>query len=249
MMSTHKTHFGFSEVTEEEKTQAVGDVFTRVASKYDVMNDFMSFGIHRLWKKLTQHLAPIRPGHVCLDVAAGTGDLTRLLAQRVGLSGCVYSSDINAAMLHAGRAVSERQGLFENIRYVQANAEQLPFPSDHFNAVTIGFGLRNVTHIPLALQAFYRVLKPGGCLLVLEFSKPNSRLLETIYDKYSFHVIPKIGEWVLEDSASYQYLVESIRMHPDQETLATMTRDAGFEQCDYFNLSGGIVALHRAFKY
>ncbi len=243
------THFGYEEIPFSEKTSRVADVFHSVASKYDLMNDLMSFGVHRLWKQFTLAATNARPGQIILDVAGGTGDLAKAFAQQVGPTGQVILSDINEKMLNVGRERLLNAGLCGNVTYVQADAENLPFPEDHFDCITMAFGLRNVTDKAAALKSLYRVLKPGGKLLVLEFSKPVLPLLQTLYEKYSFHVIPKLGEWICQDAASYQYLVESIRMHPDQDTLKVMLEAAGFEDVKYFNLTGGIVALHKGFKY
>ncbi|MHB8424563.1 MAG: bifunctional demethylmenaquinone methyltransferase/2-methoxy-6-polyprenyl-1,4-benzoquinol methylase UbiE [Gammaproteobacteria bacterium] len=244
-----KTHFGFQEVTVAEKARRVGSVFSSVADRYDLMNDLMSFGIHRLWKRFTLSQTGLKPGQSALDVAGGTGDLTRGLAQQVGGNGRVILADINAAMLENGRCKLVDAGVAGNVEYVQADAERLPFPENHFHCITIGFGLRNVTHKETALASLYRVLKPGGRLLVLEFSKPAVPGLQRIYDMYSFKVLPRLGKWVAKDEASYRYLAESIRVHPDQGTLRQMMQAAGFERCSYFNLSGGIVALHRGYKF
>ena len=243
------THFGYTEVPVNEKSTRVAEVFHSVANKYDLMNDLMSFGMHRLWKRFTMGQANPRPGQVILDLAGGTGDLTKEFARKVGKQGTVVLADINDKMLAQGRERLLNDGIVGNVSYVQADAEKLPFPDNHFDCITIAFGLRNVTDKAAALRSMYRVLKPGGKLLVLEFSKPVVPLLGTIYDKFSFRVIPKLGEWICNDAASYQYLVESIRMHPDQETLKTMLADAAFEDVSYHNLSGGIVALHKGFKY
>lgn len=249
LMNEKTTHFGYQEVPVADKVKKVAEVFTSVASKYDLMNDLMSVGIHRAWKKFTIELSGVRAGQQVLDIAGGTGDLTRQFAKRVGTTGCVYLADINAAMLGVGRDRLFNEGLIENIRYIQANAECLPFADNTFDCITIAFGLRNVTDKAKALASMYRVLKPGGQLLVLEFSKPLLPLVKEIYDRYSFSVLPKLGEWVAGDAASYQYLAESIRMHPDQETLKAMMSSAGFDKTEYHNLSGGIVALHRGWKY
>lgn len=248
-MGDNTTHFGFKEVPLHEKVKHVEGVFRNVAPKYDIMNDAMSFGMHRLWKKITIDLAKIRPGQTVLDLAAGTGDLTKKIAKRVGESGKVVSSDINEAMLAEGRKKLLNEGFFNNIEFVQANAEQLPFEDNQFDCLTMSFGLRNVTDKDQALREMVRVLKPGGQAIILEFSKPAYSWLETLYDQYSFKLIPKLGEWIADDKDSYQYLVESIRMHPDQEKLKTMMSTAGFDQVDYFNLTGGIVAIHRGYKW
>ncbi|MGE0080583.1 MAG: bifunctional demethylmenaquinone methyltransferase/2-methoxy-6-polyprenyl-1,4-benzoquinol methylase UbiE [Thiohalomonadaceae bacterium] len=248
-MSEHDTtHFGFQQVPVGEKARKVAEVFHSVAGKYDLMNDVMSFGIHRLWKRFTIEMAGVRRGQRVLDIAGGTGDLTAAFATQVGQQGKVVLADINASMLEVGRSRLTDRGVVGNIDYVQANAECLPFPDDHFDVITIAFGLRNVTHKDKALASMHRVLKPGGRLLVLEFSKPVAPGLGPVYDLYSFKLLPLMGQLIANDRASYQYLAESIRMHPDQETLKGMMQDAGFVRCDYYNLTGGIVALHRGFK-
>lgn len=243
------THFGFKEIPVQEKSQRVADVFHSVANKYDLMNDLMSFGLHRLWKRFTIEQSGLRPGQIVLDIAGGTGDLAREFSKKVGKEGLVVLADINDKMLMQGRERLTDQGIVGNISYVQADAEQLPFPNNYFDCITIAFGLRNVTDKMAALRSMYRVLKPGGKLLILEFSKPVIPALNTIYDNYSFKIIPKLGEWICNDRDSYQYLVESIRMHPDQETLKKMLLESEFEDVDYHNLTGGIVALHKGFKY
>lgn len=243
------THFGFKTVAETEKEHLVADVFHSVADKYDLMNDLMSFGIHRLWKRFTIDCAGVRPGQKILDLAGGTGDLTAKFSRLVGDTGEVILADINDSMLKVGREKLRNKGLVSNIRYVQANAENLPFPDNYFDLITIGFGLRNVTHKDKALASMYRALKPGGRLLVLEFSKPTNAVMSKLYDFYSFKVLPKMGQLVAKDSDSYQYLAESIRMHPDQETLKGMMEGVGFEQVTYHNLTQGVVALHRGFKF
>lgn len=243
------THFGYRNVPLEEKSSLVAEVFRSVAPKYDLMNDLMSFGLHRLWKKFTISQAALRPGQYVLDVASGTGDLVKAFARIVGPEGKVVMTDINDAMLQVGRDRLTDAGIVGNVECIQADAEKLPFPDNYFDCVTIAFGLRNVTEKANALRSMYRVLKPGGKVLILEFSKATTPLLSKFYDLYSFHVIPKMGQIVTNDKDSYQYLVESIRMHPDQETLKTMLCDAGFEDVQYFNLNGGIVALHKGFKY
>ena len=244
-----KTHFGFQTVDINEKEKKVGDVFHSVAKNYDLMNDLMSLGIHRIWKLLTIHLSGVRPGQTVLDLAGGSGDLTRLLSQRVGEGGLVYIADINAAMLSVGRDRLLDMGLFDNIRFIQANAECLPFADNLFDCITIAFGLRNVTNKQTALGAMFNACKPGGKIMVLEFSTPTLPLLNPVYDWYSFQLLPKLGQFFANDSASYQYLAESIRMHPKQDELKSMIERAGFEDCRYHNLSGGIVALHIAYKY
>lgn len=242
------TDFGFQRVPPEEKTRRVRGVFASVAEHYDLMNDLMSLGIHRLWKRFALARTGLRPGGRALDLAGGTGDLTRELARLVGPRGRVVLADINERMLAVGRRRLVDAGVLGNVSYAQVNAEALPFAADHFDCITIGFGLRNVTDKARALAAMYRVLKPGGRLLVLEFSRPTTAI-RPFYDLYSFHLLPLMGQLVAGDAASYRYLAESIRVHPDQATLAAMLADAGFEDCDWYNLSGGIVALHIGHKY
>ncbi|MGA9854929.1 MAG: bifunctional demethylmenaquinone methyltransferase/2-methoxy-6-polyprenyl-1,4-benzoquinol methylase UbiE [Gammaproteobacteria bacterium] len=246
--SKHTTHFGFQEVPIAEKARRVGQVFSSVADRYDLMNDLMSFGVHRLWKRFTLSQTALKAGQSALDVAGGTGDITRGLAKQVGENGRVLLVDINAAMLENGRRRLVDAGVAGNMDYIQADAEHLPFPDKAFDCVTIAFGLRNVTRKDAALTSMYRVLKPGGRLLTLEFSKPTAPGLKPVYNFYSFKVLPQIGKLVARDEASYRYLAESIRVHPDQETLKSMMQAAGFERCSYFNLSGGIVALHRGYR-
>jgi demethylmenaquinone methyltransferase/2-methoxy-6-polyprenyl-1,4-benzoquinol methylase len=243
------TDFGFTEVRREEKAQRVRAVFDSVASRYDVMNDLMSWGSHRLWKRFALSLTGLRTGGRALDVAGGTGDLAEGLAKQVGKSGLVMLTDINAAMLEAGRDRLINAGLVGNVLCAQADAERLPFADESFDCVTIAFGLRNVTDKPRALASMRRVLKSGGQLLVLEFSKPASPALGSAYDAYSFKVLPMLGRVVAGDEDSYRYLAESIRRHPDQETLLAMMRTAGLEDCRYHNLMGGIVAVHRGYRY
>ncbi len=243
------THFGYQRVTESEKTDKVRAVFDSVSENYDLMNDLMSFGIHRLWKQFTVDTARVRPGQQILDIAGGTGDLAREFSKIVGATGQVVLADINASMLNLGRNKLIDQGLFQNITYAQANAECLPFKDNSFDRITIAFGLRNVTHIDDAMASMFRVLKPGGMCLILEFSKPVLPGLKSIYDLYSFSILPKLGELIANDKDSYQYLAESIRVHPDQETLKQKMLSVGFADVEYFNLSGGIVALHKGYKY
>ena len=244
MKDEKKEHdFGFQKVSETEKTEKVTEVFDSVAGKYDLMNDLMSLGIHRFWKKFTLMHTGLTEGMIALDVAGGTGDLAEALAKQVGKSGSVILTDINASMLSEGRNKLLDKGSFNNITLIQSNAEELPFEDNTFDCITIAFGLRNVTNKEEALKSMLNVLKPGGKLLVLEFSKPNE-LLTPLYDFYSFNVLPKLGEWVANDSDSYKYLAESIRMHPDQDKLLTMINNTGFANSEYFNLTGGIVALH-----
>lgn len=243
------THFGYQETPVKEKAHKVAEVFRSVASSYDIMNDVMSLGLHRLWKKFTVEQAKIKPGYHILDLASGTGDLAAKFVKLVGKDGRVVMSDINQAMLNEGRKKLLDRGIFENIEYCLVDAEKIPFADNSFDLITIAFGLRNVTDKDQALREMFRVLKPGGKVMILEFSKPPSTTLAELYDKYSFKFIPKMGKYIANDEASYQYLVESIRMHPDQETLETMMTQAGFEDCTYRNLTMGIVALHWGFKY
>jgi demethylmenaquinone methyltransferase/2-methoxy-6-polyprenyl-1,4-benzoquinol methylase len=248
-MSENKTtHFGDQQVPEEEKAGRVAQVFHSVADKYDLMNDLMSLGIHRLWKRFTIELSGVRGGQRVLDLAGGTGDLAARFSRMVGPAGEVVLCDINDSMLRVGRERLADRGAVGNIRYVQADAEALPYPDNHFDCITIAFGLRNVTHKEAALASMNRVLKPGGRLLVLEFSQPVMPGLKPLYDLYSFTMLPTMGRLVTGDADSYRYLAESIRMHPDQKTLKGMLEEAGFGRCEYFNLTGGIVALHRGFK-
>lgn len=242
------THFGFRSVDKNQKAGQVADVFHSVAGKYDLMNDLMSMGIHRLWKRFTIELSGVRPGQRVLDIAGGTGDLTMKFSDLVGPDGQVVLADINASMLQVGRSRLTDRGYAGNIEYVQADAEHLPFPDNSFNAVSIAFGLRNVTDKDQALRDMTRVLKPGGKLMVLEFSKPTNPLLSKAYDLYSFNALPLMGQLIAGDSASYQYLAESIRMHPDQDTLKAMMDTAGLVNCKYFNMTGGVVALHVGIK-
>ncbi|WP_444895686.1 bifunctional demethylmenaquinone methyltransferase/2-methoxy-6-polyprenyl-1,4-benzoquinol methylase UbiE [Microbulbifer sp. SSSA005] len=248
MKDRKTTHFGYQEVPVEEKAGRVAEVFHSVAARYDVMNDLMSGGIHRLWKRFTIELSGARPGQKILDIAGGTGDLTARFSRIVGASGQVVLADINESMLRVGRDRLLDRGIAGNVVPVQADAQYLPFPDNTFDCITIAFGLRNVTDKDLALRSMLRVLKPGGRLLVLEFSKPQSKLLEKVYDQYSFRLLPFMGKLVANDADSYRYLAESIRMHPDQETLKGMMADAGFVDCEFHNMTGGIVALHRGIK-
>ncbi len=242
------THFGYEDVPVSEKVKRVAGVFDSVASRYDIMNDLMSGGIHRLWKRFTIESSAARPGQRVLDIAGGTGDLAAKFSRIVGAEGQVILADINNAMLSVGRDRLINRGVVNNIAFMQANAECLPFADNTFDLITIAFGLRNVTDKDKALASMHRVLKPGGRCLVLEFSKPTSAWLSKLYDTYSFKILPKMGQFVASDEASYRYLAESIRMHPDQETLKGMMANAGFVNCDYTNLTGGIVALHKGFK-
>lgn len=242
---TKTTHFGFEDVDEERKAAKVGDVFSSVADRYDLMNDLMSAGLHRLWKRFAVQLSGVTQGARVLDVAGGTGDVARLLAKRAGQNGQVWLTDVNADMLARGRDRLIDAG--HALPAVRCDAEKLPYASDYFDCVSVAFGLRNMTHKDAALKEMLRVLRPGGRLLVLEFSqiwKP----LKPLYDAYSFGVLPRLGRLIANDADSYRYLAESIRMHPSQAELAAMLREAGFERVDYFNLSAGVVALHRGFK-
>ena len=248
MENNEKTHFGYSDVTPKEKTQRVRQVFESVADNYDVMNDLMSFGLHRVWKKFALQIAAVRPKQTVLDLAGGTGDLAAALKKSVGPMGQVVLCDINASMLEVGRERMIDRGLMNNLHYIQANAENLPFADNSFDCITMAFGLRNVTYKEKCLASAYAKLKPGGKFLVLEFSKPKA-LLTPAYDMYSFSILPRLGQWVAKDADSYQYLAESIRMHPDQETLKQMFSDAGFDRCRYVNMTGGIVAAHIGYKY
>jgi len=240
--------FGYTRVPWGDKKARVRGVFDSVAPRYDLMNDVMSGGLHRLWKRFTLAKTGLRPGQQALDVAAGSGDLAAGLARQVGKTGRVVVTDINAAMLAEGRDRLLNAGLAGNVEYVLADAENLPFPDGSFHCVTMGFGLRNVTDKDAALRSLYRVLKPGGRLLVLEFSKAQLGPLAPLYDAYSFQVLPRLGQLLAGDAESYRYLAESIRKHPDQDTLKAMMQNAGFERCEYFNLTLGIVAVHVGFR-
>ena len=248
MKDQDTTHFGYEQVKTEEKAGRVREVFDSVATKYDLMNDLMSFGVHRLWKRYAVELAGLKRGHKVLDLASGTGDLAARYSGLVGPDGLVTMTDINAAMLEQGRTRMADRGLIGNVEYAQVNAEAIPFDDSSYNCVTIGFGLRNVTDKQKALGEMFRVLKPGGRALILEFSHTKIEPLKWAYDAYSFNLLPAIGKLVTNDEDSYRYLAESIRVHPDQETLQGMMEQAGFERCDYHNLTGGIVAIHRGFK-
>lgn len=242
------THFGFEQVAVEKKAERVADVFHSVAAKYDLMNDLMSAGIHRLWKRFTIEASGVRAGHKVLDIAGGTGDLSYQFAKLVGKDGQVVLADINASMLNVGRDRLIDRGVAGNLQFAQADAQYLPFPDNTFDCITIAFGLRNVTDKDMALRSMLRVLKPGGRLLVLEFSKPQHTALEKVYDVYSFKLLPLMGKLITNDADSYRYLAESIRMHPDQETLKDMMRQAGFVNTEFSNMTGGIVALHKGIK-
>ncbi|OIQ80057.1 ubiquinone/menaquinone biosynthesis C-methyltransferase UbiE [mine drainage metagenome] len=245
-MSEDTTHFGFETVAEQDKARKVGAVFHSVARRYDLMNDVMSAGLHRLWKHYTVSTSGVRPGQRVLDIAGGSGDLARLFAGKVGSSGQVILTDINASMLGVGRDRMLDEGL--PVPAAQCDAEKLPFPSNYFDCVSVAFGLRNMTHKELALKEMLRVLKPGGKLLVLEFSRVW-KPLQAAYDAYSFRLLPVMGKLLAQDADSYRYLAESIRMHPDQQTLKQMLLDAGFDRADYTNLSAGVVALHKGYKF
>lgn len=249
MTENNTTHFGFKKVAVEEKANLVKGVFDSVADQYDLMNDLMSLGIHRIWKRVAVQLSNVREGERVLDLAGGTGDLTTLFAKRVGRQGEVVLADINASMLRNGRDRLIDRGLVGNIRYAQVNAEKLPFSGNSFDCVCIGFGLRNVTDKDAALRSMYRVLKPGGRVIILEFSHPTDKLTEKVYDFYSYNLLPRMGELIAKDGESYRYLAESIRMHPRQDELKRMMENAGFERCEYFNMTQGIVAVHRGYKF
>lgn len=245
---TDQTHFGYQSVDRKAKAGLVAGVFHSVAAKYDLMNDLMSAGVHRIWKRFTIELSGVRKGDRVLDLAGGTGDLAAKFSRLVGPEGQVVLADINESMLRVGRDKLTDLGVVGNIEYTQANAEALPFPDNSFDCITIAFGLRNVTDKDAALRSMLRVLKPGGRLLVLEFSKPQHELLSKLYDTYSFRVLPMMGKLVANDAESYRYLAESIRMHPDQETLKGMMEEAGFARCTFYNMTGGIVAIHKGIK-
>ncbi|MEX1664860.1 bifunctional demethylmenaquinone methyltransferase/2-methoxy-6-polyprenyl-1,4-benzoquinol methylase UbiE [Zhongshania arctica] len=248
MADDKTTHFGYKTVDSNDKVKMVAGVFHSVAAKYDLMNDLMSGGVHRLWKRFTIELSGVRSGNAVLDIAGGTGDLAAKFSRLVGPSGRVVLADINDSMLTVGREKLTNKGIVGNIEYVQANAECLPFPDNSFDCITIAFGLRNVTDKDAALRSMNRVLKPGGRLLVLEFSKPVNPVVAKLYDRYSFDILPKMGQLVANDEDSYRYLAESIRMHPDQETLKGMMTEAGFVDVRYHNMTAGVVAVHRGVK-
>lgn len=243
------THFGFKKVSVSEKQTLVNQVFRSVAPRYDLMNDLMSLGLHRIWKRIAVGETQLRSGHRVLDLASGTGDLAQEMIKLVGTHGKVVMTDLNEHMLHIGKDRLIDQGRFDNIEFVLADAQALPFVNSDFDCVTIAFGLRNITDQPKALNEMYRVLKPGGKIVILEFSQIKTPLLEKLYDLYSFKILPKLGEVIAHDRSSYEYLVESIRMHPSQEVLKNMLQTAGFEDVEYFNLTGGIVALHTGYKF
>lgn len=242
------THFGYQQVDVNEKAGKVAEVFHSVAAKYDLMNDLMSMGIHRLWKRMTIEMSGVRKGNTVLDIAGGTGDLTLKFSRLVGPEGKVVLADINDSMLKVGRDKLLDSGCSGNVEFVQANAECLPFPDNTFDCITIAFGLRNVTDKDKALRSMARILKPGGRLLVLEFSKPTNPVMSKIYDTYSFTALPMMGKLITDDAESYRYLAESIRMHPDQETLKGMMEEAGLSRVEYHNMTNGVVALHRGVK-
>jgi demethylmenaquinone methyltransferase/2-methoxy-6-polyprenyl-1,4-benzoquinol methylase len=248
-MTQDRTHFGFKEVPTGEKAKLVREVFDSVANKYDLMNDLMSMGIHRVWKRIAIQLSHVRYGETVLDLAGGTGDMTSLYQKRVGAAGRVVLSDINAAMLRRGRDRLIDEGATGNVSYAQIDAEKLPFRDNQFDCVCIAFGLRNVTHKDEALRSIHRVLRPGGRAIILEFSEVQGELFKKTYDLYSFKLLPLLGKLIANDADSYRYLAESIRMHPNQEKLKQMMQEAGFERCEYFNLTHGVVAVHRGYKF
>ena len=240
-----KTHFGFKEVDVNEKAEHVGEVFHSVAEEYDLMNDAMSFGMHRLWKKMLIELSELSEGSVALDIASGTADIPRLINRKFK-SVSMHVTDINASMLALGKERAINENFFHNCNFALASGESLPYQDQTFDLVTVGFGLRNFTDKEKGLREMKRVLKPDGVLLILEFSKPTNSFFSKVYDWYSFNIIPKLGSFLANDSKSYQYLAESIRMHPDQETLKNMVLDAGFNDCKFYNLVNGVVAIHQA---
>lgn len=249
MPEKNTTHFGFQTIPSDLKEERVASVFHSVAKRYDLMNDLMSFGLHRLWKRFAISRCAIRPDDYILDLAGGTGDLTSAFSKLIGANGKIVLADINSSMLTEGRTRLIDKGVFRGITWIQANAQTLPFANQSFDKVAIAFGLRNVTDKDKALEEMYRILKPGGRLVILEFSHVHAAPIKSLYDAYSFKVLPKLGKWVCQDEESYQYLAESIRMHPDQKTLKSMMENAGFEKCDYQDLNAGIVALHCGFKF
>lgn len=249
--NSHKkniTHFGFKSVSKNKKTSMISNVFHKIASKYDLMNDLMSYGIHRIWKQFLIYQSETYRGCKVLDLAGGTGDLSIKFSKIVGKTGIVALVDINHTMLKIGQKKIRNLGILNNILYIQASAETLPFLSNTFDCVSISFGLRNFTNKEKALSSIYRVLKPGGKLLILDFSSPTSQIINKIYNFYSFYILPKIGDLITHNADSYHYLVESIRMHPNQDTLKNMILNAGFDNVEYFNMTFGIVALHCAHK-
>jgi len=245
--NSDETHFGYKTVAADDKADMVRDVFDSVAGRYDIMNDLMSAGLHRLWKRYTIDRAAVKPGQVVLDLAGGTGDLALEFSRKVGKDGQVVLADINAAMLEQGRRRLVDAGLSGNVTIAQVDAQDLPFENATFDCITMAFGLRNVTDKDAALASMYRVLKPGGKAMILEFSEPN-KAIKPAYDVYSFKVLPTLGKLITNDPDSYQYLAESIRMHPDQETLKSMMESAGFERCRFHNMAAGIVALHIGYR-
>ena len=245
--SSDTTHFGYQTVSADDKAGLVRDVFDSVASRYDIMNDLMSVGLHRIWKRYAIDQAALRPGNVVLDLAGGTGDLTRQFARKVGKEGHVVLADINAAMLEQGRRRLVDAGVAGNVSIAQVDAEELPFADRSFDCVAMAFGLRNVTDKNAALTSMYRVLKPGGKAMILEFSEP-SKTIKPAYELYSFKILPALGKLIADDADSYRYLAESIRMHPNQEELKAMMQESGFERCRYHNLAAGIVALHVGYR-
>jgi demethylmenaquinone methyltransferase/2-methoxy-6-polyprenyl-1,4-benzoquinol methylase len=247
-MSGRTTDFGFEKVPLTDKIRRVSSVFSSVAENYDLMNDLMSFGVHRLWKRFVVDLAGVRAGHHVLDLAGGTGDLARLFVHRVGDGGSVTLADLNADMLDVGRRRLIDSGVLKGVTYVQTDAESLPFADNRFDLVSIAFGLRNVTDKERALESMFRVLRPGGQVLILEFSTLKIPLLDPLYRAYIMNALPCMGRIVAGDSDSYRYLAESIRLHPSQEELLNMVKTAGFERCGYHNLSGGVAAVHRGYK-
>jgi len=248
MSAQKKTHFGYQEVTWDQKQDKVNAVFDSVANHYDIMNDLMSFGLHRLWKKFTLDISHVRKGQCVLDLAGGSGDLTQRLAEKTGQEGLVVLADINASMLKRGRERLLNRGYLQPVQYAQVNAECLPFEANTFDCITMGFGLRNVRDKEAALRSMFQVTKPGGRIMILEFSKPRA-ILDPLFQTYLFSVLPFLGKVIAKDADSYRYLAESIRVHPDAETLKQMIEKTGFRDCHYHRLSGGIVALHIAFKY
>ncbi len=248
-MTNQTTHFGYKTIPSSEKTDRVASVFHSVAKRYDLMNDLMSFGLHRLWKQMAVAKCAIRPKQTILDLAGGTGDMTRLMAKQLGKNGHIVLSDINHSMMSVGRDRLLNEGIVLSLHSVQANAESLPFSNNSFDCVMIAFGLRNVTYKDMTLAEITRILKPGGRVVILEFSHPQTPTLNKLYDAYSFSVLPFLGKLITQDEESYRYLAESIRMHPDQETLKTMMEQAGLERCEYQNIHQGIVAIHLGFKF
>lgn len=242
------TDFGYEKVPINEKAKKVANVFNTVADKYDLMNDIMSLGVHRIWKRIAVDLARVREGQKVLDIAGGTGDLAIPLAKKVGKQGKIYLADINESMLRHGKDKLLDKGIMGNIEFILTDAENMPFLDNYFDCITIAFGLRNITRKENALAEMYRTLKPGGRLIILEFSKPVLPGLKPLYDFYSFNILPQLGDWITGSADSYRYLAESIRKHPDQETLKNMLEETGLSGCEYYNLGGGIVAIHRAFK-